>query len=483
MKASFSYFLIAILFLTACASSEGETKEPTAAPATPAVKTASTSWGSSPGYTKPAEPLNISFSIKGVPDGQFLKMVGSIGTTNFIVDSVSSSQNPMVIQQDTSMVPGWYYLYLPNGNIIQFLLDQDQQFSLTTTYADPVGAMQVEGSQDNTLLYENLKWEQDFQQRYQAANGNVPAQESLVAERKAHIQSFADRHPNSFFTIFKLAGQNPTVRNPLKANGVLDTVKQVFHYRNEFWDNVDFADERLLHTPIVANKLKTYINDITPQRIDSVIKWADKLITKAKVNKEMFKFVVNQYAIKYHQSDIMGGEAIFVHLVDRYYTDQLAFWTAPKELRDIRDEANEMRPSLIGNIGQNLSCPNVNGQMESLYDMPGKIKILYMWSYNCDHCKERTPGMKRVYEQWKDKGLEVYALCVEPDAPEWKAFIQQYGIGDWHNVHDPTFQSKFYAKYHVDITPEIYVMDQNHRIIAKDLHPDQLPEILQRELM
>jgi hypothetical protein len=48
-----------------------------------------------------------------------------------------------------------------------------------------------------------------------------------------------------------MAGQNPELTYPKKADGTLDTAKQVFNYRNAFWDNVDLTDERLLRTPVV----------------------------------------------------------------------------------------------------------------------------------------------------------------------------------------------------------------------------------------
>jgi hypothetical protein len=90
--------------------------------------------------------------------------------------------------------------------------------------------------------------------------------------------------------------------------------------------------------------------------------------------------------------------------------------------------------------------------------------------------------MKQVAEEWKSKGLEVYALCTNPDEAKWKQFIQQYGLQAFHNVYDPKYESRYYTKYHVDITPEVYVLNRNHEIIAKDLHPNQLKPILEKEL-
>lgn len=449
------------------------------------------------GTSGKAEPCQVKFSVRNLSGGAKAKVIHTIGSTNILMDSLKAdAAGTMQLQADTALPGGLYFLLFTDDTFIQFILDQDQQFEMTLDKNDPITTMEVTNSLDNQLLYENLKWENNFQVEFGSVNAQLGAatpgtedhkrldeqKEALIAKRRAHVESFRERHPNSFFTIYKLAGQNPVLQEPLKANGSVDTVKQLAIYKSEYWNDVDFGDLRLLHTPVLFNKLKTYIKDLTPQVIDSIIKYADKVVTKAKANKEVFKFVVNYIAIEYRKSTIMGGEAIFVHMIDNYFTDEQAWWSNPKELSGIRREANEMRPSLIGNIGQDLNCKNPNGQYESLYDLGDKYKVLYMWSYTCEHCQERTPVLAEVSKKYKSRGLEVYALCIDNEEAKWKSFIQKYGIAAVHNVWDPQYESDYYKKYHVDITPELYLLDKNNKIIAKDLHPNQLPEILDREL-
>lgn len=439
---------------------------------------------------------NFTVTVTGMPAGQ-VRLIGTVGDRNFLADSAEvSAAGAATFTGAEALHGGLYYLVYPGNKFLQILVDKDQEFSLATNASDLVGKMKVEGSLDNELLYQNLKFETEFQEKYKAADAKVnaaqpgtaartdaeSARDAVLESRKAHLQHFQDTYPESFFTVFKIAGQNPDLTYPKKPNGDLDTLRQVWRYRMDYWENTDLTDERLLYTPIIHNKLKTYMGDILDQKIDSVIKYADIVIGKSMGNKEMFKFILNWIAIKYHKSTIMGGEKIFVHLVDNYFTEELAFWSSTSELEKIKDEANEKRVSMLGMIGKDLNCPNVNGQMESLYALNAPITVLYIYSYDCDHCKKRTPVMQQVFDKWKDKGLEVYALCVENEEAKWKAFIENYGVQGWHNVWDPKYQSRYYYKYHIDITPEVYVLDKDHKIIAKDLHPNQLEPILKREL-
>jgi len=51
---------------------------------------------------------------------------------------------------------------------------------------------------------------------------------------------------------------------------------------------------------------------------------------------------------------------------------------------------------------------------------------------------------------------------------------------DWINVYDPTNKA-IYAKYYVNVTPELYVLDPNRTIIAKNLKVDQVQTVIDRD--
>lgn len=442
--------------------------------------------------------VDITFKISGIQAGK-INLIGIIGSQNYLVDTLLADANGTIHFTRDSVLPGgFYWLGLPGDSYVQVLLDKDQEFTMETNAFDINANMKVEGSLDNQLLYENLLFEDQFRGVFDSVATALESsldgspekasleerQKAMVGQRADHVKHFKDNYPNSFFTTYKLAGQNPELKEPKLADGsTIDQPKQVYMYRNEFWNDVDFSDERLLRTPVVNNKLTRYLNELVDRNPDSLLKYCDWLISKSEANQEMFKFFANQIAIKYEKSDVMGGEAVFVHVVDKYFTDQKAFWSNPTELGKIRDLAKEMKPSLIGRTAQDLTCKNMQGQLENMYDLKSELIILYMYSYNCEHCQERTPIMAQVYNDYKNKGIDVFALCVDIEEDKWKEFVQKYATPTWHNMIDPKFDSNFYKKYHVDITPELYVIRNSDKtIIAKNLHPNQLPDLLEREL-
>lgn len=437
----------------------------------------------------------IELSIKGAGN-DLAKLLGVFGNQNYLVDSVrADAEGNFVFAKDSALPTGFYYLMLGSDNsYFQLLLDADQHFRMETVKGDLVNAMKVTGSVDNELLYQNLKFESEFAKRLDPVNAKVaqlPAgsaayneakaqQDALVAERLAHVKSFEKEHPNAFFTKFKLSGQNPDLTYPKLPNGVLDQVTQIYRYRKAFFDNVDFNADWTLRTPVYANKLRKYIKEITPQNADSLIRYSDELIAKTKNNKELFKFTVNWIALEYKTPKTMGTEGLYVHLIEKYWTADQAFWSNPEEIKGLRGEVSLMKPSLLGMTGQDISAKNEKGETVSLYGIGGKMKVLYIYSYDCEHCQKETPDMVRVYNEWKGKGLTVFTLCIDEDQTKWLDFVRKNNM-PFTNAIDPKRESRYDRKYHIDITPELYVLDANNRIIASNLSPAQLPEFLQQE--
>ena len=75
------------------------------------------------------------------------------------------------------------------------------------------------------------------------------------------------------------------------------------------------------------------------------------------------------------------------------------------------------------------------------------------------------------------KELGVFAIAIDTDDTKWKNYISKAGIQKWVNVHDPTNQS-IYGKYFVDVTPELYLLNPDRKIIGKNLKTHQVQEMI-----
>lgn len=438
----------------------------------------------------------IDVTIEGIPPG-IARVVGTYGDQNYLADSaVVDAKGHLVIKRQRPLPAGYYFFLLPGQKNFPFLIDKDQRFSMRAQVPDLIGTMQVDGSMNTDLLYQNLRFQAAQDPELGRLNEVVRKypptapeylqaklrQMEMMAARKIHLETIFKEYPEALFTSFKRAGQNPDFVEYKKPNGDTDTLRQVLHYRDHFWDGVDFNDTRLLYTPVVANKLKRYIKELTPQNSDSLVKVSDQIIRRVLPYKEYFRFFSNWIALQHEntKTTVMDGEAVYVHIVKNFFTDELATWDTPENLAKLRQHISEMEASLMGRKGPDVRALDVNGQYKSIYELTSPIVVIFMFSPDCEHCQKDAPEIERLYKKWKPRGVEFFGIAISTTDSEWKEFVRKNGF-TFTNVFDPTNRA-IYAKYFVDITPELYILNKDRTIVAKNLKPEQLETIFEREL-
>lgn len=433
--------------------------------------------------------LNLSVKIDGYSGGH-VKLIGIYGDQNYIVDSFPIQQNGAVfLTKDSLLHQGLYYLLLPDYKNFSFLLDHHQSFSITTSKSSIIASLKAHDNLCNRLYFESLQL-QEKQDSIQKIIQNNPAQKTeneaeytrLNNAKSEHLANCLRSYPDNFYTLFKKAGQNPTFVEMRKSNGEIDTFAQLQYYRLQFWENVDFKDTRLLRTPVIVNKLRRFIKELTPQNPDSIIVQADYIIKRVLPYKDMFSFISNWIALQYQptKTNVMDGEAVFVHIIDTYFDEKSADWFQPGELEKLKKKTSEMRASLLNKKGPNVVSNAPDGSKKSIYEITAPYIIVYMYTPNCEHCKEETPKLRQFYQEWKSKGVEIFAIVIETNYNEWLQYIEKNQINDWINVYDPT-NASIYAKYYVDVTPEMYVLNPERIIIGKNLNSSQLSTIIERD--
>lgn len=443
-----------------------------------------------------SEDVNIAIQVEGLTGGR-ANLIGFIGENRYLADTASiDAEGRFVFDNETTYREGVYSVGLPNNRGFQLVLVEDQMdFSMRTVNGQLLESMEVTNSLENTLFYINNKFERENRIRLDSVNRlineaeegtdeyeqHVAGRDMLIDERRAHVEFIHEQYPESLFAKFKLAGQNPKIRDVKLEDGSPDRRKQAYHYRNDFWDGVDFSDERLLNTPVIINKLTRYMEELVPQNADSINKYSSLLIDQVLDYPEYFKLFANWVTIKYDpkESQLMDPQAIFVHMIQNYFTYERAFWSDSANIYGLQQRASEMENSLVGGDAPNVRAKGPDGKFYAIDDIDADYIVVYMYNPTCENCKKETPLLVDWYKEWKPKGVEVFAIAIDTDHEEWVNYVQQHNM-NWINVFDPTNRS-IYATYYVDVTPEIYVINPDRKIIGKNLKTFQIETIINRD--
>ncbi len=447
-------------------------------------------------FAQAADGYKIRVKAFGVKDSMCY-LAYYFGDKQYIKDSAQANSKSEIVFSGKEKLPaGIYLVVLPGRKYFEIICDEDQDFSWEVDFnnLDDFSKMKSSGSTDNQMFLEYSKFvnekgkaSSDFkteQAKAKAENDTVKANafrdRILIIDKEVddYKKKLISDHPKTFLTMVFKAMEEPEIPEvPILENGRPDSTFRYRYYRDHFWDNVDFTDDRIVRTPIYFNKLKTYISQLTIQIPDSINKAADFIIEKARGSKDLFKFTVWYITITYETSTIMGMDAVFVHMADKYYRSGDAFWIDEATLFKITDKATISKPLLLGKVAPNLIMKDHEGKLKSLHEVKAKFVALVFWDPDCGHCKKQVPVIDSVYKIYRSKGFEVFAVCAEREYDKWKKYIMENNL-EWIHVSDSTLYFK--RTYDINSTPIIYLLDKDKKIIAKKINGEQLGEILMR---
>jgi thiol-disulfide isomerase/thioredoxin len=283
---------------------------------------------------------------------------------------------------------------------------------------------------------------------------------------------------------FLNAMQEPEIPEiPNLENGRPDSTFAFRYFKAHFWDNIDLADDRIIRTPFLHGKVEQYLTKLTLPLPDSLIISIDHLMPLAGDNFETFKYLMWYLTIKYESSEIMGYDAVFVHLVDTYYDDPRMSWMNKTVKENLTKKANSLRNILIGKVAPEMILFDTLQQPVSLHKINSDYTLVYFWDPDCSHCKKETPLLHEFYKNNKDIfNLEVYAVCMDTSWKDMKNYIIKNGT-TWINVNGfYSMTPDFRQLYDVHSSPVMFLLDRKKNIIAKRLLSDQMEAFIrQRE--
>ncbi len=439
---------------------------------------------SGPGYL-------VKFKVKGMKDTTCI-IANYYGNGTYVKDTVKIDKNgAFQFKADDKLEKGLYMVILSDKKYFEFIINNDRKFSMETQLPDVQDKIVITNSPENTLFYSYLKNTKQQYSAMQAIESKYASpktkEDTLMIRNKVdsinkdlihYKNEVAEKNPDSFVALLINAMREPDVPEaPVLPNGRKDSTFAFKYYFKHYWDGSDFADDRLLRTPVFYNKLKKYYDNVVVQTPDSVMNAVDRLIELSKPNPEMYKYMLWFATYHYESSEIMGFDKVFIHLVDKYYVTNEATWVNETVRQSLIKKANKLRPLLIGAVAPNMVMMDTLNQLISLYNLDVNYTIVLFWDPECGHCEKEIPKLKEFYDANKVKlGLEIFAVCSDSSMVKMKNAIRKKGT-TWINVNGPRrLTGNYHDEYDITTTPTIYILNRKKEIIAKQIRTEMIEQ-------
>jgi thiol-disulfide isomerase/thioredoxin len=417
------------------------------------------------------------------------------------------------LKGNTKFPEGLYFFMTPSHAMFDFFMTSNQRFTAETDTIDLFENLRFYNSPENTAAQEYLKFIVAVQKESAALKEsmknltdstvmrkNDSRLKEISIESKAQVKNLIEGQKNNFVGLFIKANQEIEVPNPPRNSdgNILDSTFQYRYYRSHFFDNMNLKDARFLRSPVYDKKIKEYLDQVVPKLPDSISNACDKLLTVAESNPEIFRYMLITLFNKYATSTIMGFDAVYVHIAEKWYIPKATF-SDTAFISQTRVNVAAMKPLLLGQTAIDLHMLSLpedhfiqaktdtalqknphSGTFIDLLQVQAKYTILVFWESDCGHCKKAIPELYQIYQKLKPKGVEVFAVHMLggiEGKQKWISFVNEHQLYDWLNVWNP-YDFSYKKVYDIRTTPVIFVLDQDKKIIAKKLEPKQIEDFL-----
>ncbi|MEZ4906696.1 MAG: DUF5106 domain-containing protein [Saprospiraceae bacterium] len=438
---------------------------------------------------------DIKFKIANY-DNDTLLLAYFYGDKQLIKDTIyAKKKGEFEYKADSLMDEGVYIaLFYPKKDYIQFLVNNNEsKFTLNLDYND-ISKVKPKGSDDNKLFFEYLDYISEKNNLAMSLNqkkdsltknnldiGDIDTKlEDLDNEVNAYQIKLIDENPKSLTSL--LIKANRDIKVP-EFTGTQDEInkQKYLYYKKHYFDNIDFNNDATLFTPFIYNKVDNYIKNLTPPIPDSINQSIDYILGLMKPQSDIWQYFVSSFLNKYARSMYVGMDAVYVHIVEKYYASGMTPWVDEDKLIQIIDSALKMKNVLIGNKAPNLVLYKDDGTPVDLYSINSDYIVLEFWKPDCGHCKAAMPDIIKFQEDFRDKGVKVISVCTKMGdkiSECWDKVKELNMENLFLNLGDEKNQSNFHSVYNVQTTPTIFVLDKNKEILIKNIPADKLGEIM-----
>lgn len=431
------------------------------------------------------------------------------GKNNILVDScMLNEKSEGLFSGDKKLDEGIYFLVSPQRTLLfEILMDSAQHFSIKTD-SSHLADVQTEGSAENKMFSDYSRYLQNVAPKINALQNDIKHKaktkndstsimlqiKKLSDDMNEYRQNIVEQHPESMLAILFDAVKVPSFPPmPVKPDGTKDSTYPWRYVQAHFWDNVNFYDGRLLHTPFFDSKINDYLDNYISQQPDSVIDAVNYMLLSSRSNDKMFQYLLAKFTDKYINPDIMGQDKVFLFLFNNYFSKGDTSWLSTGQKKYIFDRAYSIIANQLGEPAPQLDLVDSSGKALSLYDVKAPFTFVIFWDPLCGHCQIQVPELDSLYEaKWKALGVKIFAVNTnEYTKADWEKFITDHHLNGWLHAwqtrdarlaDETNGRPNFRQLYDIIQTPTTYLLDENKKIIAKKLSFEQYDQVIESKL-
>ena len=118
---------------------------------------------------------------------------------------------------------------------------------------------------------------------------------------------------------------------------------------------------------------------------------------------------------------------------------------------------------------------NYNNRMQQLSSFRGGVVLIDFWASWCLPCIKENLEFKEIYAKHNADGFNIWGVSIDKKEKAWKKSLNKYNL-PW--VQSRSVDDQVINMYNVQALPTNFLLDENGRIIARNITAKELSNIL-----
>lgn len=406
-------------------------------------------------------------------------------------------QKQVIFKGTAPLVPGIYVLEADSTRILEFFIS-DVRVEKFTINIDQQN-IRFKGSPENQANRDFIKKMQNFDlkmqqldQRFQElksggktlspdalqlAVDSLTQQAELIRKDKlAYQRKTATAYQGTLFASVIQA----TMEIPSPPVEYYQSKTTYYKYLlDHLFDYYPWRDDRLLNTPIPHNKFQFLTQILIQLEAKDAIPGLIEYLDQSKKSSELYSLLFD------HLENIFGSyqsllkdEDLYIAMLEHALVNPAVDEAKRERYRFELDIAQRNRK---GSQAPDFNILLKNGDTTSLYKMESPYLLLLFQLPDCPACVDlrvRMESMDQLKLNIKSGLVKVVTLFYEANEAAWRNYLNKSAHPDY--LHGWNYDTKVLSEnlYDLRITPMMILVDANKKVVAKDVLPAQLEQLM-----
>jgi|LAHS01.1.fsa_nt_gb peroxiredoxin len=272
-----------------------------------------------------------------------------------------------------------------------------------------------------------------------------------------------------------------------------DEINEILLGEKKKRNNYDDFFERLLNNmhPVNTQNVKQMIDMLYEQlagKKDENLAYGLK--PRPNMNqqrKDLYCEIFRELYSDFRSSDNYALQEGAAYAGEKYICGKKEFWEDSVFVDGVEKAVRSFKMNMLGSKASDAALRDISGAPINIYDVKKDYKVLYFYNPTCGICRETSKQMKEIYSTIRNNirakkskfGVEFLGIYTGGDYSAWISYVAKNGF-EWKNLWDKNGDGGLRNLYDVESVPGIYLLDKDNTVIAKDITPDTLQQLLER---